>query len=107
MPTQIARDAPCMAGPTGYCANGKHQQCPYRPGGACGGGITLPEGFLTFPPGKRWTGAAVLPDNLDRGPAVAAIIRPSHRYRCSCDCHDVTLNPAVTGGQLELFGALS
>lgn len=94
--------APCMAGPTGHCANGKHQQCEHRAGGACSDGIVVPEGFLLTPPGKRWKGASVLPDNLSSGHAGHAIIRPSHIYRCGCSCH-----ASGAPGQLDLFGAAS
>lgn len=31
-------------GLTGYCSGGRHQRCPYRPGGPCHGGIALISG---------------------------------------------------------------
>ena len=65
-------------------------------------GVTYGLPFLLTPPGKRWKGASVLPDNLSSGHAGHAIIRPSHIYRCGCSCH-----ASGAPGQLDLFGAAS
>lgn len=75
---------PCQYGATGWCLSERHDRCPYRAGGQLENGIRLPECYLTMPHGK----ATKAP-----GPAV---IEPSHRYRCPCECHQ----------ELTLFGTL-
>lgn len=93
MSTHIVADAvltvaceSARLGATHHCIVGRHHQCAYRPGGTCARGIWLPECHVTMP----------------RGHVVAAVIRPSHRYHCPCDCH-----ATAPVGQLELFGAAS
>jgi hypothetical protein len=94
---------PCVDhGPTGYCASGRHASCPYSPGGACEGGIVVPECWVAFPPrGGGFRGAVPKPDNMRLAVASEAVIRPSHVSVCGCGCH-TGVQPVA---QLELFGA--
>jgi hypothetical protein len=81
-------------GRTGHCLAGKHQQCPYSPGGVTERGIWTPECYITMPGG--W-----VPRFVDG--QYAAVVKPSHVYRCPCDCHQIS----DATGQLELFEAAS
>lgn len=107
---------PCRDyGPTGHCTGGQHHRCAYSPGGACYGGIWLPECYLTLPPKggrksdafqKGFTdGVAAVLRTDGTGPLM--VIQPSHRYVCTCECH--AAKPAenipdfIPAGQLELF----
>lgn len=78
----------CRTSPTGHCVHGRHDQCPYSPGGACYGGIITPECFVAMPPARGgWHGTDPKPDNFTMGAAAWPVIEPQHRIVCGCDCH--------------------
>lgn len=95
----------CEYGSTGYCADGRHGKCPYRSGGPSAAGIWFPECYITMPSRRGHKGTEPIPYDLDRSmvvPPAMSVIRPSHIYRCSCECHALEHVPAP-GTQLELF----
>ncbi|MEB3021283.1 hypothetical protein [[Mycobacterium] crassicus] len=104
-PCQKFSDAPteppcCRTGVTGHCVHGRHDQCPYSPGGGCYGGIIRSECYVLMPPTGGWPGTDPLPTpGLGYGILVDAdaavygrcdileVIEPTHRIVCGCDCH--------------------
>ena len=75
-----------------WCEIGKHRNCAHSLGGPQEGGVWFPECYVTVPLGNRrvvamppWGGASYV-----------AVVRPSHRWHCTCDCHQ--------SGQLPMFG---
>lgn len=104
------RPPACDYGPSGYCANGAHGSCAHRAGGSQERGSWAPECYLTFPPKRGHRGTAPIPDGIENALVFTgrgtSVIRPSHVWRCPCDCHQ-TINPELIVGQLELFGALA
>lgn len=91
------RRPPCQMGVTGYCLHGRHHECPYRPGGSLQDGIVLNECTVTFPGTRKDYGDMHAAHHADG--RTVQVIKPSHRYRCPCECHR-----ALPVGQLELFG---
>lgn len=83
---------PCQRSVTGHCKAGRHERCPYRPGGPCANGIWLAECSVTLPKVSHGHLCAVV---------VAQVVEPHHIYRCPCKCHHGELE-----GQLDLFGGL-
>lgn len=80
--------SPCQYGLTGWCSGALHHRCPYGPNGQLADGIWLPECYVTVGQGakaRRPLGGTV------------SVVRPSHIYRCPCECHSAC--------QLGLFGA--
>lgn len=61
----------CEYGPSGHCTVENHDSCAHRPGGPQERGCWSPETYVVD----------------SRGRALAQVIRPSHVWRCSCDCH--------------------
>lgn len=96
----------CRTGLTGHCAHGRHDQCPYSPGGACYGGIIRTQ-YVLVPPAAGWPGTSPTP-NLHLGNAILAdidapvrghcdvveLVEPAHRIVCGCDCHDEAVGHA-------------
>ncbi len=80
----------CQYGVTGWCGSDRHDRCPYRPDGQLTQGVWLPECYVLVGHGPKAHG-------LQR--EVVAVIKPSHLYRCPCECHATQ--------QLELFGVAS
>lgn len=66
---EVARLSPCQLNETGHCKAGRHNQCPYRPGGPCANGIRINETYVTL-----------------NGRVVAEVVEPHHTYRCPCPC---------------------
>lgn len=89
----------CRTSPTGHCIHGRHDQCPYSPGGGCYGGIIRSQ-YVLLPPAGGWPGTNPTP-NLHAGNAILAdadaavygrcdvveVVEPRHRIVCGCDCH--------------------
>ena len=96
------RPQACELGPTTYCVNGQHGKCEYRPDGYWPNGNEHPECYVTKPAGRRHKGTAPIPDDFDRSLVLAEVIRPSHIYRCDCECHTAEQIP-TPGEQLDLF----
>lgn len=96
----------CRTGVTGHCAHGRHDQCPYSPGGACYGGIIRTQ-YVLVPPAGGWPGTSPTP-NLHVGNTILAdidapvrghcdvveLVEPAHRIVCGCDCHDEAVGHA-------------
>ncbi|WP_229481638.1 hypothetical protein [Mycolicibacterium mageritense] len=66
----------------------------------------MPECYLTIPPKRGHRGTAPIPaDGLDNALVLpgrgTSVIRPSHVWRCPCECHALARIPA--GTQLSLF----
>ena len=79
-------------GSTQWCNSGKHDKCSHRAGGQLEHGNWVPECYITIPKGS----SAVVPLFNPR------VVRPSHIYRCDCECH---INGLVE--QLEMFGGIT
>lgn len=94
--------AGCEYGPTHWCVMGKHGNCNHRAGGTSARGIWMPECYVTIPPKRGHKGTDPIPDGIEHClvPYGLAVIRPSHVYRCPCECHTA---PAPIGAQLSLF----
>ena len=100
----MTRPAACEYGPSGYCANGAHESCAHCVGGPMEHGSWAPECYLTMPPKRGHLGIEPIPNGFGNalvcaGPGVS-VIRPSHVWRCPCDCH----RGELAGQQLDLFG---
>lgn len=102
----MTRPAACEYGPTGHCRNGTHSSCAHRPGGPMEHGSWAPECYLSKPPKGGHKGTNPIPASLDHATVFTAtgtsVIRPSHVWHCTCDCHRTT-NPEPIIGQLDLF----
>lgn len=91
----------CRTSPTGHCTHGRHDQCPYSPGGGCYGGIIRSQ-YVLLPPAAGWPGTNPTPE-LHTGNGILAdvaaathgyydmveLVEPQHRIVCGCKCHQV------------------
>lgn len=89
----------CRTSPTGHCTHGRHDQCPYSPGGGCYGGIIRTQ-YVLVPPAGGWPGTNPTPE-LHAGNAIlldvaaaaygyhdmVELVEPRHRIVCGCHCH--------------------
>lgn len=103
----MSRPPACEYGPSGYCANGAHDQCAHRAGGPMERGSWSPECYLTLPPKQGNRGTTPIPNNQESLRVIPgrgnSVIRPSHVWRCPCACH----RAGVPGQQLDLFASAS
>ncbi len=98
------RPPACDYGRSGWCNNGSHTKCAHAAGEPQERGVWFPECYLTMPPKRGHRGDEPIPagglDNalVPTGRGVM-VVRPSHVWRCPCECH----RGGLAGQQLDLF----
>lgn len=84
----------CRTGVSMWCETGRHGNCAHRLGGPQEDGVWFPECCVTAPVGHG--GKHVVLPAAWPNQSYAMVVRPSHLWRCGCDCHQA--------GQIPLFG---
>lgn len=80
--------AACEYGSSGWCTNGRHEKCAHRVGGPQESGVWSPECYVTI--GNKLNGKTAVPAGWP------TVIRPSHIWRCPCECHRVPVDDEPT-----------